>query len=189
MIKLSFLGYLELLAALLLVTSTWLQAKEKIIAWCIAIISILFNIFILYSFTLYAQCITNFVELVISIYGWYVWNKRHTQQKVTILRIPIQKLLYLLAIAVLCSIFLQNMAIAFHLTLNAWDPYYIVFVCIADWCIIKKKIEGWILWIFLDFFGVILFYYKGFYIYTLLHCIYVICSFYGFFAWKKYISS
>ncbi len=187
--KLSPLAYLELFAAVLLITSTWLQAKEKIISWCIAIISLIVNIFILYTCTLYAQCITSFVELGISFYGWYLWQRRDVDKKMVISTISRKYFFYILTLALACSLFLDYLQHIFCLNISAIDIYYIIFVFIAEWLIIRKKIEGWILCIFLDIFCIVLFYHKGIYIYSFLYCIYVICSVYGFITWKKFVEN
>ena len=82
MIKQISFSYLEIFSAFLFIISTLLQAQEKIIAWCIAIISIIINIFILYSFTFYDECIALLIELGIGIYGWHLWKKTNCKKKI-----------------------------------------------------------------------------------------------------------
>jgi nicotinamide mononucleotide transporter len=56
---------------------------------------------------------------------------------------------------------------------------------IATWMLARKKIEHWLIWIFVDLISAGLYFYRGLYPTVLLFMVYSIMAGIGYFKWKK----
>jgi nicotinamide mononucleotide transporter len=52
----------------------------------------------------------------------------------------------------------------------------------------KKKIENWLVWIFVDILYIGVYIYKGMNGTAILYVVFLICAFRGFYAWRKKLS-
>lgn len=66
-----------------------------------------------------------------------------------------------------------------------WDGLTTALSIVATWMLAKKKIEHWLLWVFVDAISIGLFIYKDLYPTTLLFLVYTILAVYGYWEWKR----
>ncbi|HNV96160.1 MAG TPA: nicotinamide mononucleotide transporter, partial [Bacteroidales bacterium] len=53
----------------------------------------------------------------------------------------------------------------------------------------RKKLENWLIWIFVDFSSIGLYYYKHLYATIVLFAILTILAFVGYFEWRKQLNA
>ena len=119
-----------------------------------------------------------------------IYGKRQTvKKKYKVTKISIETFIYLFICVILGGYIIGNVANIFDLQLDYIGAYYIVLVFCAEWMIVKKKIEGWLLWLLVDGFYLPIYYCKGFYIYFFFQLLYLICYYYAYNTWKKSLNT
>ncbi len=58
---------------------------------------------------------------------------------------------------------------------------------VATWMLIKRYIEQWLLFVFIDASYVVMFSYKGLYMTAILNIVYTVVALYGYVKWHKRI--
>ena len=179
--------YFELFSALFALASVLLSAREKTLTWPISIVCILLGLFVYYEAKLYAKCLLNVTYLGVIAYGWYQWlygGKNKTPLKVS--KITLQTKGILVISGLLGTLGLGTAFATYtDADLPYWDSLHTSFSLVAEWMMAKKKLESWIVWFVLDVSYTGLCYYKGLYLFSALHLLYIFLAVYGYKCWKK----
>ena len=181
---------LELFAFLFGVTCVYLNTKENVWGWPIGIIGVSLYIPIFWEGRLYGDFILHIIYAVLGAYGWYNWLYGNKEKKA----LPItysshQELGLLLLIGVIATLlfgyYLDN-----YVTSAAypyWDATTTVFSLIAQYQLTQKKIENWLVWIVVDLLCIGIYYFKGYYLSSVLYTIYTALAVMGYLQWKQSI--
>jgi nicotinamide mononucleotide transporter len=167
----------------------YLAAKESILNWPIAILSIVTYIYIFYDAKLYGDTFLQFYFLATSIYGWYYWTygkSNSLKSDRPISTITKNDWLYAVIILVVLS------ALIGYLLANYTDtdvPYIDAFCTvtsfIAQYLLTRKKIENWLIWIFVDIIYIPLYIHKNLFATAVLYFVFTLIALKGYLDWKK----
>ncbi|NSW44614.1 MAG: nicotinamide mononucleotide transporter [Bacteroidales bacterium] len=183
-------NYIEAIAAITGIIAIFFQIRVKPIYWPISIINVMLYIFVFYQARLYAEISLQLYYLVMSAYGWIFWSKKANN-----LTIPITKTTtktWLVIISIFPFIWL-GMAFLLKKYSNTDVPFVDSFLTtlsfVATYLLARKKIENWILWIFIDFMSIGLYFYKHLYATIILFVILTMLAFWGYFEWRKQLNA
>lgn len=183
------ISYLEWFGVITGALCVYLAAKENILNWPISILSIITYIYIFYGAKLYGDTLLQFYFLFTAIYGWYYWG--FGKNKTFISERPITKLsknewlnatIILLSASVIFGYLLDNFTDS--------DVPYIDGFCtaasfIAQFLMTRKKLDNWLIWIFVDAVYIPLYIHKDLMATALLYFIFLFIALKGYLAWKR----
>ena len=161
-----------------------LAAKENILCWWAAAISVILYIYICFSAQLYAETGLQIFYLFIAFYGHYNWNKK--DQSLQISEWSISKHLFILIAG---AIFTFLIGFYFTTYTNAKmpiiDSFTTVFAVLATYMVVKKILGNWLYWIVIDAVSVYLYFSRDLHLTSLLFMVYTIIAIFGYFSWMK----
>lgn len=181
----------EIIATITGLLGVWLTSRQHIACWPVALVSIVFSLFVFYSERLYQDAILQIFYLVMTLYGWYNWlygGKNHSRLEVS--RMARSTLMaYLagggLAMAASGYWFAQNT----DAILPYWDAISLVGGIIGTVWMARKWIEHWLLWIVIDAICTGIYFSRNLYFFTFQYAVFTLLAFYGWHAWNKELPS
>lgn len=191
------LSYVELIGTLFGFLSVYLATRANILTWATGIINEFFLFILFFQVQLYADMFLQIYFFIITLYGWYKWNSKKNDIKIstTLPRIKILLTVGIAIMTVISGILFSNI----HLYLPAYfklqaaypfiDSFVMVASIVATFLLAKKKIESWLLWISIDLVGIGLYFMKGIYFLSFQYFIFFGLAMYGFFRWKKQMAN
>lgn len=178
---------LEIIATITGIASVVLQAKEKIIAWPFAIISVSILAYVFFYQKLYSDFGLHIIYIELNIYGWIIWSKKKETEEVTPTKILSQQKIGLS----IATTFLGTMTIGYLMSkyTDADLAYYDAFTTsgslVAQYLLAKKYLQNWWFWIIVDLVAIPLYIYKGLFITAALFTGFLLLSIWGYIEWKK----
>lgn len=179
---------LELIAALLGALSVGLLVVRNVWAFPIGIVMVLLYTVVFYQAKYYADMCLQVAYVVMQAQGWYEWTRgnRDTDDKIAVRRlVPTQWIWVLAALGggtASIGFALQRFTDA---SLPWLDAFTTSVSLVAQWCLNKKYLENWALWIFVDVIYLYQYSYKGLYYTTALYAVFLGLAIAGFVAWRK----
>jgi nicotinamide mononucleotide transporter len=126
-----------------------------------------------------------------SIGGWINWRKNTKQN--SSLRISVlqkNRLVSLSISGLLLTILLAEFATRFSdASLPYLDAFTTIFAILGTVLVIQRKLENWIIWVFVDLVATGMYLYKGLYLTSILFFTYTIIAISGYFSWKKKLTN
>ncbi len=208
---------LEFLAALFGVISVFYAKKENILVFPTGIISTAIYVYLLSQWTLYGDLIINIYYTLMSIYGWYQWNKviGDNKRHIVISRTNTKDKLKAFGIFLFTSVFVivvyryynvmpnqLGFSDSFRFAIrqltsgNLEDfrtatPFLDTFTTgtffAAMWLMANKKIENWTLWIIGNIVSIPLYFVKGYGFTGIQYSIFLVLAVMGYFEWRRLI--
>ena len=164
----------------------YLAAKQHILNWPVAILSILAYIYIFFEYKLYGDATLQLYFLGTSVYGWYYWQQRkETGQK------PVVSLTSFQILVVTISGVILSLLIGFCLDrFTDTDVPYLDGTCTAislaaQFLMTRKVLQNWLLWIIADIIYIPLYLYKNLALTAVLYSLYLILATIGYIDWRK----
>ena len=112
----------------------------------------------------------------LTLYGIYQWKFGHTDATTAELAITTTSAklwLLLLPICIIASLLMYQINVLYTQTdVPFWDAVTTALSLIATWMVARKKLENWLVWMIADPLYVGIFYYKGYYLLSLLFLVY-----------------
>jgi nicotinamide mononucleotide transporter len=181
-------GWLEWCGVITGILCVWLAAKNNILNWPIAIVSVLIYIVIFYNNKLYADMGLQVYFFVLNLYGWYFWsiNKNKTAVKSPVLSIS-RKEIFLSILAIVVFTFLLG-TLLFKNTDASFpfiDSFCTACSLVAQIFLARKVMENWLIWIFVDIIYVGVYFSKGLYATGIMYAIFVYIATVGYIDWRK----
>lgn len=166
----------------------WLAAKNNILNWPLAIISVLIYIFIFFESKLYSDMGLQVYFLVTNAYGWYFWSKNsNNPESSRPVSLITNKEIALSALAVLLMTILPGTLL--HYFTKASYPFLDSFctACslVAQIFLARKVLQNWLIWIFVDIIYVGVYISKDLYATAIMYALYVYIAWVGYQEWKK----
>ena len=168
----------------------WLSIRQSLFTWPAGIITSLLYCWVLFDAKFYAGMGLQGYYVVISIYGWWSWQQggngdsgdeqlhvSHTGSKLWIKLFILNLLLTILMYYLLGRY--TDSPIPFG------DAFTTSLSIIATWMLARKKIEQWLIWIFIDLVSAGLYLYRGLYPTVFLFVVYTIMAGIGYLEWHK----
>jgi nicotinamide mononucleotide transporter len=181
-------GWLEWCGVVTGIVCVWLAAKNNILNWPIAIVSVLIYIVIFYESKLYADMGLQVYFFAMNLYGWYFWAKNRRVNQ------PSSPVLYITAVEILFSIigiivFTFGIGYLLHNNTDAAFPFVDSFctACslIAQIFLARKVLQNWLIWILVDIVYVGVYVSKGLYATAIMYALYVYIASVGYLDWRK----
>lgn len=178
---------LEILGFITGAIGVYLTLKEKLLCFPVGLANVAISLYLFFEQKLYADAIQQFVYIILLSYGWYHW--KHGKEKNHSVSITKSSLSFFVSsltggiiVAFLLGYFLREYTDASF----PWiDSSATAAAFVAQWFVAKKKIENWILWIFVNLTYIAIYAYKSLWFYVLLFIIYLLLSFWGYRSWKQ----
>lgn len=208
---------LEFLAAFFGVISVFYARKENILVFPTGIISTGIYVYLLSQWSLYGDLIINVYYTLMSIYGWYQWQKviGGDHEHISISRTNSVDKLKAVGIFVFTSVFVIVVYRYYNVMPNELSfsesldyvktnissgrledfklitPYIDTFTTgiffAAMWLMANKKLENWTLWIVGDIASIPLYFVKGYGFTGIQYFIFLGIAILGYIEWKRLI--
>jgi nicotinamide mononucleotide transporter len=179
-------SWLEWLGTISGFACVYLAAKEHILNWPVAIVSISAYAILFFDYKLYGDSALQLYFLGTSVYGWYYWvkNKQGNETPVVVLG---KKgiLLTILSVAVLSI--LMGLLLDYYTDTNVpyADGFCTSLSFVAQFLMTRKILQNWVLWIIVDICYVPLYLYKSLYLTAVLYVLFLVLATIGYVSWKK----
>jgi nicotinamide mononucleotide transporter len=166
-----------------------LEVKQNRLLWPLGILTSAAYIYIFFSGKFYADMGLQVYYVLISIYGWYYWNRggaRADKGELPVVRINRQQLILLLLTFALSWLGIYFILDRFtDSTVPLGDSFTTALAIVATWMLTRKIIEQWFLWIIANVVSIGLYIYKGLYPTVFLYAVYAGMAVYGYLVWKR----
>ena len=190
------ISYVELIGTIFGLISVYFASKANILTWSTGIINEIFLFILFFQVHLYADMFLQVYFFIVTIYGWYNWNRTTVENKITVINAKARCINTVIIVvgSLLSGFLIKNI----HLYLPNYfkvaaaypftDSFVMVLSIVATILLAKKKIENWHLWILVDAICVILYFKKGVYFLSLEYLIFLGLASYGLYHWKKQLA-
>ena len=156
-------GLLQIFGVALAITTVLLDTRENVWARPLSVVGIVMSFFVYYSAGLYAKCLLHCIYIVLNIYGWYQWlygGKNNTRLQVSTTAPGL--IAAFVAFGLLIAWGLGKLLTLYsNADLAYWDSLHTVMCLIAQWLLVSKKLETWLLWTLADILYTVVCYYKA----------------------------
>ena len=185
----NFLIFLELTAVIFGIISVLFARKNNILVYPTGLVSTIIYVYILFEFKLLGDFIINIYYSLMSILGWYLWDRKKNGSDEFPIAVMNRKD-YLIS-SVIFTITLLFIALVYHFfdKFTNWTAYVDTLTTalffVGMWLMAKRKIENWLLWIIADIISVPLYYNKGLTFSSFQFILFTIIAILGYLEWKK----
>ena len=183
------ISFLEWLGTITGALCVYLAAKESVLNWPIAIISVSVYIYIFYNAKLYGDTFLQFYFLATCIYGWYYWTFGKTtnltaERKVA--KLSNKHWLLILGLQIVLSVIIGYILdIKTDTDVPYIDAFCTVGSFIAQYLLTRKILENWIIWIVVDIIYIPLYIHKDLLATAVLYFVFLFIAAKGYLDWKK----
>lgn len=176
---------LELIAAIIGLVTTWLYIKQSHWGWPVGFVMVLLYTVIFYQAKLYADMGLQVIYIGLQCYGWYQWRfASGAGRELPVTRIPRSYFLPLALLWITASATLGWVLWRYtdaHLVMI--DSANAIFCLVAQWCLARKYIENWLLWLISDAVYAAMYLTQSLYLTALLYLVLVGVAIYGYYSW------
>ena len=168
----------------------WLSIRQNLLTWPAGIISSLLYCWVFFDAKFYAQTGLQVYYVLISIYGWWSWHAISAKgSEIDHLRVSKTTIsLWVILIVINFILALIIYCITSRYTddsIPLTDAFIASMSIIATWMLARKKIEQWLIWIFIDLTSAGLYLYRGLYPTVMLFMVYAVMAGIGYVEWRK----
>jgi len=186
----AFSNKVELLGTLFGLIYVWLSIRQSLHTWTAGIITSLLYCWVFFEAKFYAGMGLQGYYLIISIYGLWSWRRGgENSSEGETLHVSCTKVNLWVKLFIL-NLFLT--LLMYYLLSRYTDspiPFGDAFTTslsiIATWMLARKKIEHWLIWIFIDLISSGLYLYRGLYPTVFLFLVYAVMAVIGYYEWRK----
>lgn len=179
-------GKLELVATILLIINVWLLAKQKIINFWFGAVGVAIYGYIFLEFKLYSDMLLQWAYfLPTQILGWYWWKTLGTGDD----NLSVNKLDFVDRTSVVILIGLSALVLGYCMerwtdaSFPYWDALTTVMSVVANYLLLRKIWENWVIWVMMDVIAINIYYLKGLYVTSGLYVIFLFLATYGLMKW------
>lgn len=180
-------NWLEIIAVAFGLAAVWLQTKEHIWNWPLAIVNVSLFFVIFWRSKLYADSVLQLYYLATSVYGWWAWL--HGGANRTELRV--KRATPRLWMTIIPAILISGGALGYYLDIKTDSPVpYLdslltTMSLAAQWMITRKILENWIVWIVANIIYVPLLIARGLPYTSIQYGVFLVLAVMGYTAWKR----
>jgi len=186
----AFSNKVELLGTLFGLIYVWLSIRQSLHTWTAGIITSLLYCWVFFEAKFYAGMGLQGYYLIISIYGLWSWRRGgENSSEGETLHVSCTK------VNLWVKLFILNLFLTFlmYSLLSRYtdspipfgDAFTTSLSIIATWMLARKKIEHWLIWIFIDLISSGLYLYRGLYPTVFLFLVYAVMAVIGYYEWRK----
>lgn len=169
---------LEYVAVATSYVSTWLCVKRSVYNFHFGIVSVILYSILFFGFHLYSSMTLQIILIPILVHGLYLWTKNKEQ---TVDRVNLK----ILGLIVLVSAVITLTTVLLDGTLPFMDSAIFFLSLIAQYLLIAKKVETWVVWAVVNVIAIITYFHAGAYLATLQYVLFLANTLYGYYEWKK----
>ena len=180
------MSLLEIIAVFFGVASVIYSKKENILVYPTGILSVLIYVYLCFGIKLYADMGINLFYFIMSVYGWYNWNKESNNQKLEISKNSMKDNIFAIIGVLLVWVIIYFLLIKFtDSDVPQIDSFTTAICFVGMWLMAWKRLENWIMWIIANLISIPLYWYKGLHLTSVQFVIFTILAILGFIEWKR----
>ncbi len=174
------------------IISVWYSRKENILVYPTGLINTIIYIYLSYKGGLLGEATVNFYYTIMSIIGWYMWNKKDETKKVE-LQITkstnqdwLQQLLFFALFYIIIFFALTYLKENFSAGLIPWaDAFASATAFTGMWLMTKKKVESWYWWLGTNVASIPLYFVKHYVFTSVYYVVLFTMAIFGLVEWTK----
>tara|TARA_R110002073_G_scaffold83269_8_gene198681 strand:+ start:542 stop:1147 length:606 start_codon:yes stop_codon:yes gene_type:complete len=180
----------EIAAVVLGIAYLVLAMRENILCWYAAFISTGIFLVIFWDVNLYMESALQIYYLGMAIYGWFQWQKGHTDDG----SLPISSWMLVRHLQVIAAIVVVSGTSGYLLSTytDASFPYLDSFTTwgaiVTTYMVAKKVLENWIYWFVIDGLSIYLYIDRELYFTATLFAAYLVIVVFGYLTWSRRFS-
>jgi len=168
----------------------WFSIRQSLITWPAGIITSLLYCAVFLEAKFYAGMGLQFYYLIISVYGWWSWTHGGNSgvEGVTLKVSRTASILWIRLFTlnlILTTVMYYILRRYTDSPIPFGDAFTTSLSIIATWMLARKKLEHWLIWIFVDLISASLYLYRGLYSTVFLFLVYTMMAGIGFYEWQK----
>ena len=176
---------LESLAVTFSLIYVILAARENILCWLAAAISVCLYIYICFHAKLYAETALQIFYLIMAVLGYLNWKKLNFKES-SIKELNIRQHIAIIFSGLIISFFLGFVLTTYtDAKMPLLDAFTTVFSVIATLMVIKKILENWLYFIAIDIASIYLYYSRDLNQTAILFILYSIIAIIGYYNWTS----
>jgi nicotinamide mononucleotide transporter len=182
---------LELWAIVATLLCVWLNVKENIWGWPMAIVSSALYAVVFVKAKLYSDAELQLVFIAISAYGWYMWFKKDPNNQVlSVSKCPSKFYFYLVLIALSFTLISGYLHAKYtDASLPYADSSLTAISLVAQWLMARKYLENWYLWLVANVGYVALYFNRELHGTAYLYILLFAMAYSGLKQWQRSLSS
>lgn len=187
------MGMIELLATVASAICVILAARQNIWTWPWGIIGVVLFGYLFYEYKLYSDMgLQLFYFLPLQFVGWYWWLKMGPNAKNDL---PVTTISWNKRILTVLGIIISSLFVGYMMSTytDASFPYAdaltTMMSVVAQWYLIRKYWESWLLWVAMDIIAIQIYFYKALFVTSGLYVVFLIIASYGIYSWYKKIDN
>lgn len=167
------------------------ELKASNLMWITGIIMPVISLFVYFRSGLYADFAINIYYALVAVYGYMAWKwggKDRTDLPIShtpLKAVPVMTVVFIV-LFVLIGLVLQRWTDS---TVPWQDSFTTSLSIVGMWMLARKWMEQWWVWAVVDLVSAALYVYKGIPFYAGLYGLYAVLAVYGWFAWRRMLSS
>jgi nicotinamide mononucleotide transporter len=164
--------------------TVWLCVREHIANWPIGIINNVFFIILFFQARLFADTALQVVYIVLALGGWFLWLRGGEQKTgITVERTGYAEWLAMLCTGLCATLLLWRYLLSVGDTAPFLDALTTVMSLLAQYGLMRKRLENWLIWIAVDVIYIPLYVWKGLPLTGLLYIVFLLMCIKGFYDW------
>ena len=177
----------EVFANLFNLISVFLANRNNLHTWWTGIIGTILLGILFFEVKLYADVILQVFFIVTNLYGWWAWlYGGRDRRELPISRITLKQLLFFTLLALVIT---AGHGYLLHSLTDASFPFIdsivLVFSIIAQFLLMKRKLESWYFWILVDLVACPLYAAKALYLTSAIYFLFLLNAVWGLVNWLK----
>jgi len=179
------MSYLEAIAVIFGIICVWLSVRGNIWCWAAGLVQVTLYVFIFYQTKLYSDMILHIIYIFVQFAGWYTWMYGGEDRSKLLVSV-LQKSLFQWFVVTISGTVIWGYLMAQYTdaALPYFDAFTTVASLVAQWLMVKKKVESWYFWIAVDIVAIGVYWVKALYLTTGLYAIFLILSIIGLMEWR-----
>jgi len=181
------MSLLEIIANIFNLISVFLANRNSVHTWWIGIIGgVLYGV-MFYEVKLYADVILQGFFILTNFYGWWAWLRGgDAREELPITRVALKSLILF---AVLAVVLTGGHGFLLHRLTDASFPFIdstiLVLSIIAQFLLMRRKLESWVFWIIVDLIAVPLYAAKDLYLTSAVYFLFLLNAVWGLINWYR----
>ena len=177
---------LEIAANVMVAGSILLAGRNNVHTWWMGIVGCALFALVFEHNHLYADMVLQFFFIAISVIGWWQWLRGDHGAPLPIARVRARAWVWLVPVAVIGTFGYGWML---HRLTDAYAPFVdsgvLVLSVIAQFLMMRRKLESWWVWLLVDSIAVPLYYSRGLHLTSILYVGFWINALVAYRHWRK----
>lgn len=178
--------FIELMATISGLLCVYFGIRQNILTWLFGLIQVVIYTYIFYEAALYSDVGLHVFYIFIQLYGYYSWTKKDENNQ-TLQPGLIGQWVYLWIILVVGSSFVLGSFMSTYTSASMAfpDAFTTTSSILAQFLMIRKKVESWIFWIVVNLYAIIIYASKGLLISSGLYFVFLFMAIIGLIEWNR----